>query len=386
MMFRHVYFHRLKISIRDRQMLFWTFLFPLILATFFGMAFANLTENEIFRTFPIGVVDNEAYRQDKSLQAALNSASDSSAQHQALFTYNLFTEQDAQKALVDKKIIGYLIPKTMQDETISIVVNDSGIRQTILKIFIDEYLQLSSAVDNIVSQNPQIWPQLAERIEQRIGFIEDRPVSEASPETTIVYFYALIAMACLYGGSWGLKEVIAIQANLSAHAARINLVPVNKMKVFFASILAALTVQYATMLLLIAYLRFVIGISFGNQTGLLLLASLSGSLFGITIGCLAGAASKASENLKEPLLIGFSLFSAFLAGLMIMDIKPMIMRAFPPVSFINPASIISDTFYALYFYDNLNRFFSNIILQTVYSLILIILVFLIMRRRRYASI
>lgn len=382
MMFYHIFRNRLKISWRDRQMLFWTFMFPIILSTFFGMAFSNLSANEVFQTFPIGVIANDNYQQDQALREALAAASDNSGARKALFTVQLLSEAEADAALAANEIVGYLVA----DNPMQVVVNSSGIRQTILKIFTDEYLQVRSAVDNIVASDPAVWQQLLARLEARVDFLEDKPVSQASPDTTIIYFYALIAMTCLYGGMWGMKEIIAIQANLSGQAARVNLVPVSKMRFFFASLLAVLLVQLATVVILFIYLRYVIGISFGSQTGLIVLAGLSGSIFGIAIGALIGAISRISENIKNPLLIGVSLLSAFLAGLMIIDIKPMVMRAFPPVSFLNPASLISDTFYALYFYDNLNRYFLNIALQAGYSLVLLILVVLILRRRRYASI
>jgi len=333
---------------------------------------------------PIAVVDNDAYRQDEALQGILTAVSHSEegSQDQPLFAIDELSLADAEAALANDQIAGYIVP----GETLGIVVRQSGIRQTILKIFTDEYLQVHSATETIVKENPAAAAGLGALLSRRLDLIRDQAAGTANPDTTLVYYYALIAMACLYGGFWGVKEVESIQANQSPQAARISMVPVSKMKIFASSLFAALSIQYLSILILLAYLDFILQVRFGSQIGLILLGSLTGSLLGVAIGLLIGTLTKRNESVKTALLIGFSMVSSYLSGLMIVNIKYIVTRAAPIVSWINPANLISDAFYALYYYDSRTRFFTNIAIQLVMIVIISTIVVLRIRRQRYASL
>ena len=50
-------------------------LFPLLLATFFQLAFSNLTTGEKFTVINIAVVDNTAWQENESFQQAMDEVS-----------------------------------------------------------------------------------------------------------------------------------------------------------------------------------------------------------------------------------------------------------------------------------------------------------------------
>ena len=301
-MFRHIYFYRLKVGLHDREMVFWTFLFPLVLATLFSMAFANLSSGDVFTSIPVAVVDNQAWQQDEGLQSALFSVSQlsSAGAEKSLFDLKIMSVSEADQALKDDTIAGYLLA----GETLTVVVDRSGFPQTILKIFTDEYLRVKSAVTRIAGLDPSAMASLPDRLEKRLSLVTEKPASTANPDTTLSYFYALIAMTCLYGAFWGIKEVKQIQANQSAEAARVSLAPVHKKDMFLSSLMAALTLHYLSILLLIAYLRFVLTIDFGGEIGLVLLGALAGSLLGVALGLLIGCLTHHSEGVKNAMVIG----------------------------------------------------------------------------------
>ena len=60
-MFKHIFINRLKMLLRTKATIFWTLVFPIILATFFNLAFGNLAEEEKFEPFNIAVIQNENY-------------------------------------------------------------------------------------------------------------------------------------------------------------------------------------------------------------------------------------------------------------------------------------------------------------------------------------
>ena len=43
-MFWHLFKYRLKVLLKEKQLLFWSGIFPIILGTFFYMAFSDITE------------------------------------------------------------------------------------------------------------------------------------------------------------------------------------------------------------------------------------------------------------------------------------------------------------------------------------------------------
>ncbi|MBQ5919145.1 MAG: ABC transporter permease, partial [Lachnospiraceae bacterium] len=64
-MFWHLYKYRLKVLFKEKVLLFWTGIFPIVLGTFFYMAFSDITEkSENVDTINVGIVADEGI--DKS--------------------------------------------------------------------------------------------------------------------------------------------------------------------------------------------------------------------------------------------------------------------------------------------------------------------------------
>jgi ABC-2 type transport system permease protein len=216
-------------------------------------------------------------------------------------------------------------------------------------------------------------------------FKEVAPGRTANPNPMVIYYYALMGMAALFGGFWGVKEITDIQADLSPQGARFNMAPVHKLKAFGSSFTAAIAVQFAAMLLLLAYLTLVLKIDFGGQLPFVLLTCLIGSITGVTYGAMISAVGK-NENIKMAILIGSSMAFSFLAGLMAPDIRYTVTHAVPFLQYLNPAYLISDAFYSLYYYTTYTKFFLSIGLLAGYSVLFYLVVYFITRRQKYASL
>ena len=80
------------------------------------------------------------------------------------------------------------------------------------------------------------------------------------------------------------------------------------------------------------------------------------------------------------------MLGSFLSGMMGITLKYYIDRFVPFINKINPAAMITDGFYALYYYTNLNRYWFNIISLLIFSFILIVISFIQLRRQKYDSI
>ena len=74
-MFKHIYLYRLKTLIRDRETLFWTLFFPIILGTFFFLGLSGISGAGQFDPIDTAVVVDSNWEQDEDFRATLRALS-----------------------------------------------------------------------------------------------------------------------------------------------------------------------------------------------------------------------------------------------------------------------------------------------------------------------
>ncbi|MFA6941817.1 MAG: ABC transporter permease, partial [Clostridiaceae bacterium] len=84
--------------------------------------------------------------------------------------------------------------------------------------------------------------------------------------------------------------------------------------------------------------------------------------------------------------IGISMLMSFLSGMMYDKMKYIVNTKVPILGYINPANLITDCFYSLYYYNNHTQFFKDIILLCGLTVVFSITTYLVLRRQKYASI
>lgn len=378
-MFIHIFKYRFLGLVRDRNLIFWTMIFPLVLATFFKLSLGNLNEQETFRAIPIGIIDDEGYQKDQGFKDTIESLSTG---EDPMFEVTLLSEADAKSQLLSGALTGVI----RVGETKALMVNQTEISQSIIKVFLEQYSQTNSAVISIVSSDPQKMGRVMEVLGSNESFTEEVSVSKEEPNNILMYFYSLIAMACFYGSFFGLREVTHIQADLSTLGARVNLTPVHKLKAFVYSTTSSILIQFIEIMILIAYLTFGLGIDFGSRIGLVILTVFIGCIVGIAMGAFIASLLKGSEGMKVGICIGTSMLGSFLAGMMVADIKYLVDTKAPIVSHLNPINVLTDALYSLYYYDNFDRYISNMLNLSVFVVIFVFGTYAALRRKKYASI
>lgn len=373
-----LYLARLKCLLRNKEAMFWSYLFPILLSSCFFFAFNNLWKVEDFTSIPIAY-DNQGAATDEFGQV-LEQAETSN--HVKMFSITYCDETNAEDLLKDDKIDAYIVGS--QDPALFIKKN--GLNATIIKSFLDTYRQMSVIVTSILKQNPKAIEQgLLQDVIQHNSYIREIK-NDKKPAELLVYFYALLAFTCIFAANWGLDEVVTIQANLSDRGARINVSPIRKMKLFLCNMLAAFTVHAGSMLMLFLYMYYVIKIDFGNNLFYLLIICLIGSITGLGLGAFVGVWVRKKTEVKEAILTAVTLGGAFLAGMMVPNIKYMIAEKFTILSYINPVNLVTDAMYSLYFYDTYERFYLNIMILLLIAAVLGVLSIIGLRRQNYASI
>jgi ABC-2 type transport system permease protein len=343
------------------------------------MAFGNLTSQDTIDTIPIAVIKSENV--NDSFIDVLNSME--ITEDKKLFQVGIESKESAMELMNQGKIKGII----EYESDLTLYFNENGIEQSIIKTIADSYLQKSKTLMNIATINPDAFNQgLLEEIVQQRDFIVNGGTGQKNPDFTLIYFYSLIAMTCMFGCNWGFREMIDIQADQSAIGARINVAPTNKFKLLLSNLLAAFTMHFSSILLLFAFLNNILKVQFGDDLGLILLISIVGSLCGISFGAFVCVTFKINVKVREVILTAISIGGGFLAGMMNVDIKYLIATKAPIIGYINPSSLITDALYSLYYYETNERVFLNIGLLSVLTIIFVVVTFIKIRRREYASL
>ncbi len=380
-MFSHLFFYRLKCLLRNRTLVFWTLLYPLFMATILFVALSNLMGDVELEPAPAAVVDNSAYRESAAWQQMFDALSQPGEGQ--LLELTVTDERSASELLASGEVAGVI---TLSAQGPQLSVQKSGFNQSLLKAILDEFLQSNSTATRILRERPEAAAELMRILQQRTGFTEQTSFSPAPPDTTLNYFYALVAMTCMFCAFWGLENSTQTQADLSPQGMRRGITPTHKLQVILADTTAAWVVALAEVLLLVAFLMLVIGVNFGSRLGFVLLLCLVGSLTGVAWGTFLGTAFRTSENLKTGVLVSSSLITSFLAGLMFANMKDIVARNVPLLAYINPAALITDGLYSLYIYEHLNRFWLNFGLLGLITGLLCLGSYFFLRGERYASL
>lgn len=374
----YLYFSRLKCLFRNKEAMFWCYLFPIILASCFFFAFNNLWKIENFKTIPIAYVSGgEA---EETFEQVLVAAATSD--HIKMFNIEYCNEEKAKLLLEEGEIDAYIVGSV--DPVL--YVKESGLNETIIKSFLDTYQQMSATVATILKSNPNaIAEGLLDDVTKHDTFIREVR-DDKKPADLLVFFYSLLAFTCIFAGNWGLDEVVNIQANLSGRGARVSVSAIPKMKLFTCNVMAAFTAHMGSLLLLFLYMYFIIKVDFGNNLLYLFLSCMVGSFAGLGMGAFIGVWVKKKAEVKEAILTSVTLGGAFLSGMMMSNIKYTIATKFPLLAYINPVNLMTDSMYSLYYYDTYERYYTNVVILSVIAIILGVLSIIGIRRKSYASI
>ena len=393
-MFINNFKYSIKTLFRNKALIFWTFAFPIILGTFFNMAFSNIEKSEKLDIINIAIVNNEDFNNNVVYKTAFKDLSDKNNKDR-IFKTHYTTEDKARKLLEDGKIVGYL--KIINDEP-KLTFIKNGFNGTIFKYVTEEITETSSMVKNISEE--KIKKAIAtgnynidyESIYDNVmNLIEDNNVrinniSSNNLSYTMIEFYSLIAMVCLYGGMLGVVAINQSLANMSNKGKRISVSPISKGKLILSSVLASYITELIGLALLFIYTIFVLKVDYGSRLGLDIVLALVGSLAGLSLGVAVASVLKSNENTKTGIVIAITMLGCFLSGMMGITMKYIIDKNIPIINKINPASMITDGFYSLYYYDTLNRFIFDIGSLVIFASLMIIISYISLRRQKYDSI
>ncbi|XCP84377.1 ABC transporter permease [Roseburia hominis] len=368
----HLMKYRLKQTMREKSSMFWALCFPLILATLFRFTLGDGSFDEAFQEIPVAlVVTSEG---DESFRKFLD------AMDGDMLKIKEMSEEKALEQLAAGKLEGIYY------DTKELAVSSNSIRSSILDSILDTYVKNEAMVLDIASEHPERLPEVMEAMRGFASTTEEVSAGGRSLDTGLSFFFALMAMACLYGCFPGLQVMQETRANLAALGARQCISPTHKLKRILAVSTVTYAIQFVNTAIALFYIRFVLKMDFGGNMAGMLLICLMGSLIGVSMGIVVGCISKIGEGVKVGIVLAISMISCGLAGLFSADIKVLAEEAVPWLGRVNPASVIADAFYCLNVYNDKVRYTKCLITLAAMSMVLVLAGFLFTRRERYDSI
>lgn len=376
-MFWRIYRTKIKCLLHKRACIFWNLCFPIILSTVIALS-VHTMQDKVYHSLRVAIVTEGNKSKDCSIVKAMKGAK--YKDEIAMFNVIECGLCEAAALLHTNQVVGYIIVSDVD----SFLVKSNGLSQTIIQSFVDQYKQFLRTCLKIKKMHPEVpMEELSYSGQITTQFIQEETIPNKL-DNTVIYFYALIAMACMFSAQFGILEVTNIQADQSDVATRINCAPVSKTRLYLCSVLAAFTVCFCMIATLIMYIKYILNVGFDKRDCLLLGIGALGVLTGICIGAFMGVLLKEKNVLKETVMMGAVLFFSFLSGALVVQVKYYVIKKVPLLSYINPANLIADSFYCLYYDHNYQRFFINASILLAICTVLGSVSILMIRRRTYA--
>ncbi|WP_159633774.1 ABC transporter permease [Erysipelothrix anatis] len=331
--------YRLKILLSDKGLLFWTLVFPMVIALLFNFALRDAYNATPLEKMEIAYVESYNSDMDSLLDVLELDVSLVSVQRYE-------SQEEAISALEEGLVVAIL---SMEPE-LKLTLGETGYTDnlTILQNVLTSYTTKQTMIQSELETNPKLDVQrFIESVLAEHDYVLTNSENKAN-ELVTINFYTTIAMLCIYASQWGAKSGRMVQANMNKVGIRTQISPTKKMSVVLVDLAAVyliFVVEYAIHLL---YLKFILDVDMGSQVLMLITTGLVGGLFSSAMGYTLAVVAGKNESFTANFVSFIGVFLTFLAGMQSVQIKYLIDTKLPIINMLNPAALITDNFYRSY--------------------------------------
>lgn len=366
--------YSLKETLKNYSAVFWTLAFPFLLATFFGFTLGKLDETKM-KLDPIPVmIEDEMYEKIfKEIKLEEKPV------------FSVLPYKEPEKNLKDGKIDGFI---KGNGKNVKVSLRQKTLKATIIYNVANHINHSFLAVEEIMKkpENYEKIKNLAEDIAKSGEISIANGMEGKNKKKGVSFFYALLAMICLGGMSFGVYAVEASSIKSDVKAARRRMAsPLSRAKFIMVDFVNSFLVSGSFSLILFAYMKYGWKIDF-PENGKVILGILLGNILAIFLGMLVALILKGNTDTKISISAAFYVFSSALSGMMVSDLAGFISHKLPLVNHINPATVLTKLFTSLYLYEDGSRYFVYLGNLVIYIGIVLLFVLFLLRRRNYDSI
>lgn len=318
-----------KYVCRMRGLLFWSLLLPVLLSTLFSLTLQAVYERTESDKIKAGIVYQKGYE----------NRSDFSVGSDAVET-DILGAQQAEEYLRNGTIDGYFIIGA----ECRLVVLNNGYEQMLLKSCLDEYVRLQKTDAALGSRYLYLGRSaVGTRIEEK---------NDAEIYSAVSHYDAILATACICAVFSGLLITADVRHPAqSAVALRYLTAPVRPFLPLVWHFLTAWVLQSLLVTVSYFYMLLLLGIPFQMKPGYVLLIHLTGVLVSMLFGVFAGLGSRLHLSAKLGLTTAVIIVFAYFSGMMDIHVRASVQENIPFLHYINPCTLLTDAYYAVYQWD-----------------------------------
>ena len=376
--------HSLKYSfktiIKNRSLLIWTIAFPIVLATFMYVAFGNIyQEDMVFNTIKVDIVE-------KHELVGFNDMIEELSKGDKPILEAAYTDEEQAKEDLRNGEIEAII---YESASVRMVVTENDFSQQLLKSILDTYLKkVTITIDVAITSKLDFKDGDAIKaavMSDDATYFSEVSTTKGNQDPYIAYFYAILAMSCLFSSFAMIEIVSKIQANLSPLGMRRSVSSTKRGTMILSEFITMWLITFIIEILSYGYMRM-IGVKFSTDILPVFGILFVGSGFGISMGVLIGCIPKMSVGSKSGMAVAISMAMSVMSDLCAQGVKNLIEHSCPIINRLNPAAIITDSFYALSVFDNYDRYLFNMASLGGMTAILLIISIMLLGRTKNASL
>lgn len=373
----HFYYYRLKILLKNRSLILWTCLLPLMIATMYYIIFYNVSEDKSMINIPIAVQKTEeGIRVGDYLSSIKNKEGGS------LYSVSYVTNTDGETLLQGDKVHAFI----SYDRDL-IINSRQNKNKNLLKTYLDIYLEKKVVWEELYLKNNINSELTQDNIKQDNTWKYVNVIGDVRTNgSKLVYFYALIGLTCMLGSSWGFKEMMDFYGEESIVGLKIQISTMEKKRLILSNNAAILTVHFISLSLLLLYLDVVLNVISYRNTSILYLIIFIGSFVGINFGAALYTLLHTNKRVKKAVLNIIILVGSIISGLFYPKINYVIIKEIPMIHYLNPASLITNTFYNLLYKGDYLKVYVNLSVLLSWGILFGFIALTSLRRRNYANI
>lgn len=430
--------YEIQLNTRTKEVLIWMVLFPILLGVFYKFAFGNLGKE--MKAIPVAVVENA---EDKMFHMMYSKVDESTG---GMLEASFCPEEEAYEKLNNGDVAGIIVidpaegtvpmsadekaamagvfgdgwdgmtdytklgevlkntplsgtdwPSLMErmketyvgETRISLKIRKNGSAQSTLKNYVESFIGMKKmARDLWDSAGSGEKASVLDNMEDLMSgaAITSVPLTKGNRDPFAMYMYNLIAMVSIFGTLAAMHISINSQANLSAIGMRRSCGGTPKSMIVLPGLIGTCITHSACVLISITFLKFVLGVDFGDKLPLVYLTGVCGAVMGVSLGFFVGSIGRLSEGAKTGIMMAVNMSLCFMSGLMIDSVRAIFATKMPIVNDLNPVAVICDALYYLNMDADLSRYLGKLLSMGIFTAVFIVLGILMTRRQKYASL
>ena len=371
--------------VREKALLWWAFLFPIVMCLLFMGMFSNLDAGYADATTRLAVVEDANYQGAYGLPETIDAISSPDADPKVADVTIFDTEDAALAATNAGDDDAYLTVDGDGIPQLHVAARMNGeLQPAMLEAVLNSYLHTRNEIAALLERNPQALEDASTVAAFRSDAVRTvrLQATKAAPDGKVRYYFALLGMVAGMGMMLSSQAMRRVLPRCTEVGARVAVAGMPRWRILVATILGSWLCEFAVMLAVVAFMRLVCGVDFGSNAPLVTLAVLMSTLTACALGSLIGTFASLTgggTSLVSAVSCALSFFTG-LYGTASQQVSDSIEASMPLLVHTNPLWQMTHCFFSLLYYDTLAPFWQGCLVLALMTLTFFGLAALNMRR------